>query len=103
MYALVEIKGKQYKAEQGALLKVDSLKSEVGTEIEFDTVLMIGGENNKIGTPFVADARVKVVVEHNIKDKKIRVYKYKRRKNYRKTQGHRQQYSLVRVSEILGA
>ncbi|MGL1891921.1 MAG: 50S ribosomal protein L21 [Spirochaetaceae bacterium] len=103
MYALVEIKGKQYKAETGSLLKVDSLKSEVGTEFEFDTVLMIGGDNSKIGTPYVAGAKVKAVVEHNIKDKKIRVFKYNRRKSYRRTQGHRQQYSLIRVSDILGA
>ena len=103
MYALVEIKGKQYKAEKGSLLKVDSLKSEVGTEVEFDTVLMIGGENSKIGTPYVAGAKVKTVVEHNIKDKKIRVFKYNRRKAYRRTQGHRRQYSLIRVSDILEA
>jgi large subunit ribosomal protein L21 len=103
MYALVEIKGKQYKAEKGSLLKVDSLKSEVGTEFEFDTVLMIGGEASKIGTPYVKGATVKTVVEHNIKDKKIRVFKYNRRKAYRRTQGHRQQYSLIRVSDILEA
>ncbi|OQY38372.1 MAG: 50S ribosomal protein L21 [Spirochaetaceae bacterium 4572_7] len=103
MYALVEIKGKQYKAEKGALLKVDSLKSEVGTEVEFDTVLMIGGDSSKIGTPYVAGAKVKTVIEHNIKDKKIRVFKYNRRKAYRRTQGHRQQYSLVRVSDIVEA
>lgn len=103
MYALVEIRGKQYKAEVGSLIKVDSLKSEVGTEFEFDTVLMIGGENSKIGTPYVTGAKVKAIVEHNIKDKKIRVYKYKRRKNYRRTQGHRQQYSLIRISDVLGA
>ena len=103
MYALVEIKGKQYKAEKGSLLKVDSLKSEVGTEFVFDTVLMVGGEDSKIGTPYVAGASVKAVVEHNIKDKKVRVFKYNRRKAYRRTQGHRQQYSLIRVSDILGA
>ncbi len=103
MYALVEIKGKQYKAEKGALIKVDNLNSEVGSDVEFNTVLMIGGENSKLGKPYVDGAKVKAVVEHNIKDKKIRVYKYKRRKGYRRTQGHRQQYSLIRVSELIGA
>ena len=103
MYALVEIKGKQYKAEKGALLKVDSLKKEVGTEVEFDTVLLVGGEDSKIGAPYVKGVTVKTVIEHNIKDKKIRVYKYNKRKSYRRTQGHRQQYSLIRVSDIIEA
>lgn len=101
MYALVEIKGKQYKAEKGSLLKVDRLNEEEGATLEFDTVLMLGGDDAKLGTPYVSGAKVKVVVENNIKDKKIRVFKYNRRKGYRRSQGHRQQYSLVRVEDVV--
>ena len=104
MYALVEIKGKQYKAEKGALLKVDRIASEKGDSIEFDKVLMLSNDNDvKIGTPYVEGIKVQGSVEDQIKDKKVIVFKYKRRKNYRRTQGHRQQYTLVKINDIVGA
>jgi large subunit ribosomal protein L21 len=103
MYALVDIKGKQYKAEKGSTLQVDKLEQEKGDTLEFDTVLMIGGtEKVQIGEPYVKGAKVQAVLEDQVKDKKVVVYKYKRRKGYHKKQGHRQQYSIIRVEDIVG-
>ncbi|TVR33157.1 MAG: 50S ribosomal protein L21 [Spirochaetaceae bacterium] len=104
MYAMVEIAGKQYKAEPGSVLKVDRLAQDAGASLEFDSVLMLRDtETVKVGTPYVKGARVTAVVEEHGKDKKIIVFKYKRRKNYKRKRGHRQQYSVIRVGEILGA
>ncbi len=104
MYALVEIKGKQYKAEKGAVLRVDRIDSEKGESLEFDKVLMLSNDNDvKIGTPYVEGIRIQGSVEDQIKDKKVIVFKYKKRKNYRRTQGHRQQYTLVKINDIVGA
>ena len=103
MYALVEIKGKQYKAEKGGLLKVDKIEGEKGDKLEFDSVLMLSGDDVKVGTPYVEGAMIKVTLEDQIKDRKVKVFKFKRRKNYSLTRGHRQQYSTVRVEEIVGA
>lgn len=104
MYALVEIKGKQYKAEKGAVLKVDKFGNEAGDKVEFDSVLFLSGEGDpKIGSPYVEGAKVTAVVKDTVKDSKIKVFKFKRRKGYKRTQGHRQQYTLLQVEDILGA
>ncbi|MFP4329976.1 MAG: 50S ribosomal protein L21 [Spirochaetaceae bacterium] len=104
MYAMVEIQGKQYKAEQDALIKVDRLSDEEGSDLELDSVLMVSGEAGvTVGTPFVQGATVKAVVERHLRDPKIKVLKFKRRKNYSRLTGHRQAYSLIRVKEITGA
>ena len=105
MYALVEIKGKQYKAEKGSLLRVDRMaEMEVGADIEFDSVMMIGGEDDaKIGTPYVEGAKVRGRVEIQGLGKKLKIFRYKRRKNYSRRMGHRQKYTFLRVEEILGA
>ena len=100
MYALVEFKGKQYKAEKGALLKVDLIDAQPGTAISIDTVLMVGGDSVKVGNPYVAGAKVSAVVEGHEKDDKIIVFKYKPKKDYRRKQGHRQQYSIIRIEGI---
>jgi large subunit ribosomal protein L21 len=103
MYALVEIKGKQYKATEGSILKVDRFETEPGNKLEFDSVLLVSDEKKvQVGQPYVKGVKVKAVVEEHGKDKKILVFKYKRRKNYRRTRGHRQQFSLLRVEEISG-
>jgi large subunit ribosomal protein L21 len=101
MYALVEIKGKQYKAEKDALIKVDKVDAEPGTGIDFNTVLLVSGENVKVGSPYVEGAKVSAVVEAHDKDDKIIVFKYKPKKDYRRKQGHRQQYSIIRITEIV--
>ena len=103
MYALVEIKGKQYKALPGKTLKIDLLNEEEGSTIECDKVLLLSnGVESVVGQPYIAGAHVKLSLGPEIKDKKLRVFKYKRRKKYRLTQGHRQRYRLVTVSDIQG-
>ncbi len=101
MYVLVEILGKQYKAEEGVLLQVDKIEKETGEQVEFDSVLMVkDGENTKVGTPYVKGAKVSATVEDQVKGKKIVVFKFKRRKGYRRKQGHRQQYSVIKIQKI---
>ncbi len=101
MYALVEIQGKQYKAQEGAMLKVDKINKEAGESVEFDSVLMIAdGDTIKVGQPYVKDAKVTAVLDEQVKGKKVLVYKFKRRKGYRKKQGHRQQYTQLLIKEI---
>ncbi|MFP4431781.1 MAG: 50S ribosomal protein L21 [Spirochaetaceae bacterium] len=103
MYALVEIGGKQYKAQEGSTLRVDRLSQNEGDVVEFDSVLMVRNDDDvKVGAPYVSGAAVRGVVEEHIRDRKVIVYKYKRRKNYARKRGHRQQYSVVRVREISG-
>ncbi len=104
MYALVEIKGKQYKAEAGAILRVDRFDSQQGDTLTFDSVLMVSDEKQtRLGQPYLKGAAVKAVVQEHGKGRKIRVFKYKKRKNYRRTLGHRQQYTLLKIEEITGA
>jgi len=105
MYALVEFKGRQYKAEKGALLKVDKIDAEPGSKLDIDTVLLLskGEENVVVGTPYVPGAKLSAVVESHEKDKKIIVFKYKSKKDYRRKQGHRQPYSIIRIEDIIGA
>ncbi|MDR1251143.1 MAG: 50S ribosomal protein L21 [Treponema sp.] len=102
MYALVEFKGKQYKATEGALLKVDKIDAEPGTAIDIDTVLLVSGDTVSVGTPYVQGAKVSAMVESHGKDDKIVVFKYKPKKDYRRKQGHRQQYSIIKIGEIAG-
>ena len=102
MYALVEIKGKQYKAEEGATLKVDRIEKEAGETVEFDSVLMTGGDSVKVGTPYVKGAKVAATVEEHGRGEKVNVFKFKRRNGYRRKQGHRQNYSLLKVTGISG-
>ena len=105
MYALVEFKGRQYKAEKGALLKVDKIDAEPGSRLDIDTVLLLSkGESDVVvGAPYVAGAKLNAVVESHSKDKKIIVFKYKSKKDYRRKQGHRQEYSIIKVEDIIGA
>ncbi|MDR1893373.1 MAG: 50S ribosomal protein L21 [Spirochaetales bacterium] len=104
MYALVEIKGRQYKAEKGVLLQIDKVPAQPGEELDFGTVLLISSEGNvRVGTPYVDGVSVKAKVEGQTKGKKVRIFRYKRRKNYARRQGHRQQYTLIRVEDIQGA
>ncbi|MBN1616136.1 MAG: 50S ribosomal protein L21 [Spirochaetales bacterium] len=104
MYALVEYKGKQYKAEKGAEIQVDLIDAEKGSKIDIDTVLMIS-DNGKatVGAPYVKGAKVQVVVGDSFKDKKVLVYKYKSKKDYHRLIGHRQRYTMVTVESIVGA
>jgi len=101
MYAVVEIKGQQFKAELGAVLKVNTLQEEPGAAVEFDKVLMVSGEKDvTLGAPFVKGAKVTAVVESHGRDPKVIIYKFKKRKSYRRTQGHRQGFTTIKVQEI---
>lgn len=99
MYAIIETGGKQYRVEKNQVLYIEKLDNEVGTEVVFDKVLMING---KVGTPYVKDAKVTAKVEKHGRGRKIIVFKYKPKKNYRKKQGHRQPYTKVVITAIEG-
>ncbi|MDR0555269.1 MAG: 50S ribosomal protein L21 [Treponema sp.] len=100
MYALIEFKGKQYKAEKGAVLKVARFDAEPGATVEIESVLLLSEDTVTVGTPYVQGARVSATVESHQKDKKIIVFKYKPKKDYRRKQGHRQPYSLIKIENI---
>jgi large subunit ribosomal protein L21 len=102
MYAVVEFNGKQYRAETGAILKVDRFDAEKGAAVSLDKVLLLSGEGVKVGSPYVAGAAVKTTVQDEVKGDKVIVFKYKPKKDYRRTQGHRQRYTLLKVEEIQG-
>ena len=102
MYALIEYKGKQYKAEKDGLIQVDKLDAEKGQTVDIDTVIMLNdGKKVQIGTPYVKGAKVSAVVEDSFRDKKVLVLKYKSKKDYHRTIGHRQHYTNIRVTGIV--
>jgi large subunit ribosomal protein L21 len=103
MYALVEFKGKQYKAETGAVLKVDKIDAEPGSRIDIDSVLLVSGDTVTVGSPYVQGVRVTATVESHGKDKKIIIFKYMPKKDYRRKNGHRQQFSIIKIGDIVGA
>ncbi len=103
MYALVEIAGKQYKAVVGEKVLVDHLNLESGSTYETEKVLaIVDGENAKFGSPYIADAKVTGTVGEMVKGDKVKVYKFHRRKGYRRTQGHREQYTELTFVAIEG-
>ena len=102
MYALIEYKGKQYKAEKGTVLTVDKLSEEKGSTVELDSVLLVSdGDKISVGAPYVAGAKVKIEVGETFRDKKV--FKYKAKKDYHRLIGHRQAYTKVTVTDIIGA
>ncbi|MGD2067236.1 MAG: 50S ribosomal protein L21 [Gemmatimonadota bacterium] len=102
MYAVFKTGGKQFRAEPGAKIRVPSLDVETGESIEFDEVLLTGdGDDVSVGTPVVEGARVKAEVLRHGRDDKIIVFKRKRRKGYRRKQGHRQKFTEIRVDEVV--
>ena len=101
MYAIVETGGKQYRVAEGDVLKVEKLPAEEGGEVVFDRVLAVDDGNGlQVGQPFVEGCQVKGQVLKQGKSRKITVFKYKPKKNYRRKQGHRQPYSQVRIEKI---
>jgi large subunit ribosomal protein L21 len=101
MYAVVNTGGKQYKVQQGEILKVEKIPGEVGSPVTFDRVLMFSdGENVSIGQPVLEDVAVEGHIVEQGKAKKIIVFKYKRRKRYRRKQGHRQEFTAVQIDSI---
>ncbi len=103
MYAIIKTGGKQYLVREGDVLRVEKLNAEEGADITFDEVLAIGTDDGlKVGTPVVEGAKVEAKVLKHGKGKKVIVFKYKPKKNYRKKQGHRQPYTEVQISKITG-
>jgi large subunit ribosomal protein L21 len=103
MYAVIRSGGKQYRVSQGGSLRVEKLPGEIGSSVTLDEVLMIGGDGDvKIGTPRVDGAQITGTIVAQGRGQKIRVFKMKRRKGYRRAQGHRQDYTEIRVDEIRG-
>ena len=100
MYAIIATGGKQYKVAEGDVIKVEKLGAEAGSTYTFDQVLAVGGDSLKVGTPTVAGATVTASVIGDGKGKKIIVYKYKRKTGYHKKNGHRQQYTAVKIDKI---
>ena len=101
MYAIVDSGGKQYKAQEGEILRVEKLAGDVGDSVSFDRILMFSdGEDVNIGTPLLEDVAVNGHIVEQGKAKKIIVFKYKRRKRYRRKQGHRQQFTAVKIDSI---
>lgn len=101
MYAIIATGGKQYKVSEGDVVYVEKLDAEEGSEYVFDKVLAVSAEENvNFGTPYVEGASVKAKVLGQGKGRKIIVFKYKPKKNYRKKQGHRQPYTKVQIDKI---
>jgi large subunit ribosomal protein L21 len=103
MYAVVKTGGKQYRVQSGESVRVESLPADVGAAVSFDEVLMVGeGESVRVGTPFLAGAKVKATVVAHGRGEKVRIFKLRRRKHFQKSQGHRQGYTEVRIDDIQG-
>ena len=103
MYAIIDSCGKQYKVSEGDVVFFEKLDAEEGKSVSFDNVVLVSdGKDVKIGTPYVRGAKVEGTVVAHGKGNKILVYKYKAKKNYRRTQGHRQPYTKVEIKSIVG-
>ena len=103
MYALVEYKGKQYKAEKDAVLRVNKINdAKPGDTVTVDTVLLVSdGDKVSVGTPYVKGAKVTLEIGETFKDKKVLVFKYKSKKDYHRFIGHREQYTNVTVKDVV--
>lgn len=102
MYAIVQARGRQIKVTPGAVIQIDGTAGERGAELTFDQVLLVEKDAGEIvaGAPFVAGARVVGVIDGEVRGPKLRVFKKKRRKGYRKTRGHRSLFTRVRITAI---
>ena len=103
MYAVIETGGKQYRVQEGDKFRVERLEGEAGSEVVFDKVLMVGGDDGvRIGKPYVEGASVRAEVVDQARAGKVLVFKYKSKKNYRRMRGHRQYYTEVVIHGING-
>lgn len=101
MYAVIKTGGKQYKVALGENIKVEQIAADVGQEVVFEQVLAVGqGADLKVGTPWVSGASVKATVVAQGRHDKVRIFKMRRRKHYQKHQGHRQNYTELRIDTI---
>ena len=102
MYAIIATGGKQYKVSEGDVVRVEKLQAADGETITFDQVLAVNNDSMVVGNPVVAGASVTATVVRTGKAKKVIVYKYKRKTGYHKKNGHRQQYTQVKIEQING-
>lgn len=103
MYAVIKTGGKQYKVAEGDTLKIEKIAANPGDSVDFNEVLLIAnGDTVQMGAPVLSGSKVVAVVQAQARDKKIRIIKMRRRKHYRKQQGHRQYYTEVKVTAIVG-
>ncbi len=100
MYAIIATGGKQYKVAEGDIIKVEKLGVEAGASVSFDQVLVVNNGELKVGNPTVAGATVTASVVEEGKNKKVIVYRYKRKSGYHKKNGHRQSYTKVKIEKI---
>jgi large subunit ribosomal protein L21 len=103
MYAVIKTGGKQYRVAAGDKLKIEQIPADIGSQIVLDQVLMVAdGEAVKVGSPMLAGAKVSVTVLAHGRGEKVRIFKMRRRKHYQKHQGHRQNYTEIRIDAIAG-
>ena len=102
MYAIIATGGKQYKVSEGDIITIEKLGVEAGEKVTFDQVLVVGGDDLKVGDPTVAGATVEASVVKEARAKKVIVYKYKRKTGYHKKNGHRQAFTQVKIEKING-
>jgi large subunit ribosomal protein L21 len=102
MYAVIRTGGKQYRVSEGQLLRVEKLSGSAGDKVTFSEVLLVGGDAPKIGRPLVQGATVAAEITAQDRGKKIVVFKFRRRKNYRRKNGHRQPYTELKITGITG-
>ena len=100
MYAIIKTGGKQIKVEAGQAIYIEKLNAEAGEKVTFDQVVFVGGDDVKVGTPLVEGATVEATVEKQGRQKKVTTFKYKRRKDTHRKQGHRQPYTKVIIDAI---
>ena len=101
MYAIIKTGGKQYRVSEGDTIRVEKISGDVGSSVELGEVLMVGGTDDvSVGTPLVSGAKVTAEIVAQDRAKKIIVFKMKRRKNYRRKQGHRQPYTELRITGV---
>ncbi|HEY8252679.1 MAG TPA: 50S ribosomal protein L21 [Burkholderiales bacterium] len=102
MYAVIKSGGKQYRVESGKQVRVETLAADVGAAVAFEEVLLVGtGDSVKVGAPLVSGAKVKATVVAHGRGEKVKIFKLRRRKHYQKSQGHRQNYTEVRIDDIV--
>jgi large subunit ribosomal protein L21 len=102
MYAVIKTGGKQYRVASGDTLKIETLVADVGSTVSFDEVLLVGqGDTVKVGAPIISGGSVKAEVVAHGRGEKIRIIKHRRRKHYHKEQGHRQNFTQVKITEIV--
>ncbi|MGI6469617.1 MAG: 50S ribosomal protein L21 [Syntrophomonadaceae bacterium] len=103
MYAIIRTGGKQYRVNEGSILKIEKIAGEKGDKVTFSEVLLVSDDDGtiKVGDPVVANAAVTAEILEQGRNKKIIVFKYKRRKNYRRKQGHRQPFTKIKIDQIV--